>query len=218
MEEHIEILDRNYCFERPGDLETLWEQMDEEDFCADERLPYWVEIWPASIFLARWLRQNHHLYENRWCLDLGCGLGLTTAVASEFSTRVLGMDYEFQALSCARHSAGLNNLTSSNWGLMDWRNPGLKKNSFSFIWGADILYEARFFEPLRFLFNNLLAPQGTIWLSLPQRRVTDPFWARLQKDNWDVTRLDQEFISYKEYQMRVFIFELKRVPQSQPTQ
>ncbi|MCF8103846.1 MAG: class I SAM-dependent methyltransferase [Desulfohalobiaceae bacterium] len=209
MQQHIEVGERTYCLERPADLETLWERLDEDAFTADERLPYWVEIWPASIFLARWLRKNKRRYQNRWCLDLGCGLGLTTSVASEFSSRVVGMDYEFQALSFARYSAGLNNLIFPNWLLMDWRDPGLKKHSFSCIWGADILYEARFFEPLLSIFQQLLAPGGTIWLSTPERRVSRPFWDRLKRDSWEVSCLDQEFIAYKEYQMQVFLYEIK---------
>jgi predicted nicotinamide N-methyase len=211
MEEYTVTLEgRNYRLQRPADLETLWEEMEDDAFCADERLPYWVEVWPAAVFLARWLSANTPRFRQGWCLDVGCGLGLTTAVASEFSERVVGLDYEFQALSFARHNAGLNNLFSPNWLLMDWRAPGLKPHSFSRIWGADILYEARFFEPLLCLFQHLLAPGGAIWLCTPERRVAAPFWEGVKRENWQVSCLDQEFVAYKGYQMQVYLYEMSR--------
>ncbi|MFO7876512.1 MAG: methyltransferase, partial [Desulfovermiculus sp.] len=126
MEERITIQGRDYRFQRPADLETLWEQLDEKDFWADERLPYWVEIWPAGIFLAQWIVRQKGRLSMDWCLDLGCGLGVSTCVAAEFTGRALGLDYEFAALSYARRNAGLNGCAAANWALMDWRRPGLK--------------------------------------------------------------------------------------------
>lgn len=212
MNETIEILGREYHFERPIDLEALWDQMDENDFCADERLPYWVEIWPASIFLARWIKRNRERITNAWCLDLGCGLGLSTSVASEFSGNVLGLDYEFSALSYAEHNARRNHCPAANWALMDWRHPALKSSKFSFIWGADILYETRFFEPLIRLFREQLAPGGIVWLSSPIRKVSDPFWNMLKGDHWRISLQDQESIAYKSCSMQVCLWEVQRRP------
>jgi len=33
---------RDWFLERTGDLEKLWDEMDQEDFGEDERLPYWA--------------------------------------------------------------------------------------------------------------------------------------------------------------------------------
>ena len=50
---------RLWRLERAADLEALWEAMtaDADDF-ADERLPYWTELWPASVALADWLGRD----------------------------------------------------------------------------------------------------------------------------------------------------------------
>ena len=212
MEERIDIRGRIYRFARPADLETLWEQLDEDDFCGDDRLPYWVEIWPAAIFLARWISANKDRLSNAWCLDLGCGLGLSTCVASEFTDKALGLDYEFSALSYALHNARRNSCESANWTLMDWRRPALKPGSFEYIWGADILYEARFFPPLSALFQEVLAPGGTIWLSTPFRQVSEPFWDLLKTAGWGISLQGRESIAYKTCQMEVFLWELTRKP------
>ena len=47
---HIELslCGRQWHLERAGDLESLWDAMDSDEFGEDERLPYWTELWPAS--------------------------------------------------------------------------------------------------------------------------------------------------------------------------
>ena len=111
---------RSWTLERPADLESLWEAM-----CArsagspglggvpgfdggDERLPYWVELWPAAVLLARWLHRQGEGLRGRTCLDAGCGLGLSALVAASFGARVLAFDYEAEALRFARKNAALN--------------------------------------------------------------------------------------------------------------
>ena len=39
---------RSWTLERPADLESLWQSMDEDDPKAEEHIPYWVELWPAT--------------------------------------------------------------------------------------------------------------------------------------------------------------------------
>ena len=50
---------RLWRLERAADLEALWEAMtaDADDF-ADERLPYWTELWPSSLVLGEWLYEQ----------------------------------------------------------------------------------------------------------------------------------------------------------------
>ncbi len=85
---------RQWTLLRPESLDVLWEAMTEEEFTEDERLPYWVELWPASLVLAEWLTLNRDRIRDRVCLDVGCGLGFTALVASRLGARVVGMDYE----------------------------------------------------------------------------------------------------------------------------
>ena len=122
----LQALGRNWTIYRPASLEDLWEQMtapaaqnqpdlDEvfndknnpqrnlarlltQAFEEDDRIPYWTEIWPAGIALAEWLGEQRKQIENRFCLDLGCGLGFTALVGAWLGAKVLAMDYEHQAL------------------------------------------------------------------------------------------------------------------------
>src|SRR2546423_1670828 len=64
----------------------------EEDFDRDERLPYWADLWPSSITLARNLRRFTGPEGGR-LLELGCGSGLLSAAAARLGFAVTATDY-----------------------------------------------------------------------------------------------------------------------------
>lgn len=166
---------RLWRLERAVDLETLWNAMCDAPDASDERLPYWTELWPSTVALCDWLRERRADIAGRSCLDMGCGLGLASIVARWLGARVLGMDYEMEALRFARRNATVNAVDQPGWTVMDWRRPAVRKGAFTRIWGGDIMYERAFVSPvLRFL-EHALAPDGTAWLAEPGRTVYDVF-------------------------------------------
>lgn len=211
---HIDLYGRTFCLHRPADLETVWEKMAEEELSADDRIPYWVELWPASIVLAKWLLRHEADIAGLFCLDLGCGLGLCTQAAASCQARVVGADYEVQALDYARY--GPRNFQPWAWLGMDWRKPCLKPRTFPLIFGADILYETRFFSPLLSLWDHLLAPGGKIWITAPDREVSRPFWERiLPESGWEFCCVFQEEVSFQSYRnMQISLWEISSQPQS----
>lgn len=208
----VSIRDRTFLLRRPADLETMWRQMGESDLDEDERIPYWVEVWPAGILLSRWIGENAERIRGEPCLDLGCGLGLSSCMAALQSARVVAMDYEGSALRYARRNGRDNGIGNVSWVQMDWRAPGFKPGAFSWIWGADIVYESRFFQPLAELLEYCLAPQGRVMLAVPERKVSKPFWALLQQRGWRVRFLTEEAVSGGScHHMRVCLWELDRI-------
>ena len=143
----------------------------------DERLPYWTELWPAALVLADWLCAGKALIAGKKCLDIGCGLGFLTILGDWLGARMLGMDYEAEALAFCRKNACKNGQNPS-FVLMDWRKPAIGRGAFDFIWGADIMYEARFTAPVADFLAFGLAPSGTVWLADPCRN----FFAKFQDD------------------------------------
>ena len=199
---------RDWLIERGADLETLWAGIGADEFGADERAPYWAEIWPASLLLAEWLARRSGDIRGKACLDLGCGLGLTAIIASHLGARVVGLDYEFPALAFARDNARLNNVPDPLWTHMDWRAPGFKPRAFDFMWGGDILYERRFYEPLRALFQTCLKPGGRVWLAEPRRSVSAPVWDELAAEGFAVRRVTTEPVPVEGYTVTVNLWEL----------
>ncbi len=194
---------RRWILERPADLESLWEAMCEASEGqpglgavpgfdgGDERLPYWVELWPAAVLLARWLDGQGDALKGRVCLDAGCGLGLSALVAASRGARVLAFDYEPEALVYARRNARVNReLLGGNpaplFTLMDWRRPAIARGGAEVVMGADILYERRFFEPVAALLDHALAPGGEAWIADPERSVSSGVWERLSGLGWRV--------------------------------
>ena len=169
------------CFEacgrawrlRRADLEALWTSLNEDDpaWREDERLPYWAELWPSSLALAAWLADRRADIAGRVCLDVGCGLGFTALAGQWLGGRVMGMDYDAEALVYARHNAELNAVPGVTWTVMDWRAPALQPGGVERAWAADIVYERRFAAPVAAFLAHILAPDGAAWIAEPGRVV-----------------------------------------------
>lgn len=175
--------------ERAADLETLWAAMDEEAFGDDERLPYWTELWPASLVLGEWLHEQQATIAGKTCLDMGCGLGLTAMVASSLGARVVAMDYEPMALHFAARNAEHNAVPQPLWTVMDWRYPAVAAKTFDVLWGGDIMYERRFVEPVMQFLEYALKPDGVAWVAEPNRNVYNHFLSILDRRGWKAHRV-----------------------------
>ena len=184
----LKLCGREWILLRPGDLESLWETITDETFTADERLPYWVELWPASLALAVWLEKSRGRITGRICLDLGCGLGFTALVGALAGARVIAMDYEAAALAYARKNAA-RNITQSAvpaplWTVMDWRKPAVAPKSCAYIWGGDVMYENRFVAPVFDFIDHALAGDGVAWMAEPGRGAHELFNNTLISRGW----------------------------------
>ena len=191
----VEVGGRVWLLDRAADMEALWESMDGDDLGEDERLPYWAEVWPASVLLGRHILRSADRLRGRACLDLGCGLGLTGMIAASTGAQVVAFDYEWPAVSFARRNAILNTVPQPLWTVMDWRRPAVREHAFDFIWGGDVLYEKRFFEPLIRLFHHALAPGGRIWIGEPVRSVSRPVWDILPEKGLKASQLTVEKVA-----------------------
>lgn len=210
-----EVAGRLWRLSRPADLESLWAAMGEgvPGWGEDERLPYWVELWPAAVLLARFIARNPQAVAGRACLDAGCGLGLPALVAAAAGARVLAFDYEPEALVFARRNAGLNlraGETHPVFAVMDWRRPAVRKGGAEVILGADILYERRFFEPVAAFLEHALAPGGAIFIADPERSVSAGVAERLHAKGWRVAEAFTDRVAQSGQNMTVRLLEITR--------
>lgn len=201
---------RTFRLEREEDMEALWERVGDEDFGEDERMPYWAELWPASLLLCQWLFAKNPEISGKACLDLGCGLGLTAMAGAAAGGRVAAMDYEWRAVRQARVNAVRNLDAPPFFTRMDWRAPAFRPGSFEFVWGSDILYETRFHATLTPLLATLPAPGGRIWLAEPVRQVSEPVWEGFVRAGFDVRRLVSVQVPFQHYRASVNLWELTR--------
>ena len=204
----LALAGREFTLCRQADMEALWAGLGRDAFGVDEHMPYWAELWPASVLLAAWLGSGAFDVAGRHCLDLGCGMGLSTMAGAAAGARVLGVDYEPAAVAHGLANARENGL-EADFAVMDWRRPACRPGVFERIWGSDILYETRFYEPLTQLFRSLLAPGGSIVLSEPWREVSRPVWDRLAADGFAVTRLHEESVSVASCRSTISLYEIR---------
>jgi predicted nicotinamide N-methyase len=154
---------------------------------ADERLPYWAEVWPAALALAEHLLTTPGVAAGADALEIGCGLGLAGIAAGRAGAEVLMTDYQPDALALASCNWERNCCSPPRTQLMDWRAPDVSRQ-FELIIAADVCYEARFFAPLADLFEALLTPTGRVLIGEPQRAVAGEFFLLLRQRGWQLTR------------------------------
>src|SRR5215217_44524 len=85
---------------RPRDSEEL---LDEQAFEHEEFLPYWAELWPSGVALAREVAARS--LKGARTLELGCGLGLPSIAAALAGGRVLATDWSTDAIAMAAANA-----------------------------------------------------------------------------------------------------------------
>ena len=182
----MRIGDRSYRITHPASADAL---IDEEDFDRNERLPYWAELWPSAISLARHLHERD-LIGTR-VIELGCGVGLPTVAALARGARVLATDHYAAALDFAAYNARANLGQEPETVLLDWRAPYVPHPAaFDLVLGADVLYERPNAVALADLVPKLLAPKGEAIFADPRRDAAPAFLRILEERGFEIYTQD----------------------------
>ena len=162
---------------RPRDAEAL---LDDRAFEHEEFLPYWAELWPSGVALAR--RVAGRALKGARVLELGCGLGLPSLAAALAGGRVLATDWSPQAIDLLRDNAERND-ADVELAIVDWARPAaiVERAPWDLVLGADLLYERRNVEPLLQLVPELLGQRGELWLADPGRAPAADFLAGFER-------------------------------------
>lgn len=160
---------------RPSDPEAL---IDEKAFAQDEFLPYWAELWPSALALARALPSD---LSGTSVVEVGCGLGIPSLVAAARGARVTAIDWAPAAIELLRDNAARNGL-NLDARVEDWHTFA---GGFDLALAADVLYEQRNVEPLLALLPKL-AP--TVFLAEPGRPAGTEF-LRQARGLWAIEEL-----------------------------
>lgn len=168
VEEVVPLDGRDLRLLRPRDAESL---LDEAAFEHEEFLPYWAELWPSAVALARTVAELE--LAGRSVLELGCGLALPSIVAARRGAHALATDWSPDALAFAERNARRNGVGLETR-VVAWAAPGelVARSPWSLVLAADVLYERRNVEPLLELLPQL---GGEILLADPGRPALQAF-------------------------------------------
>jgi predicted nicotinamide N-methyase len=179
VEEVVALDGRDLRLLRPRDSEAL---LDEEAFEREEFLPYWAELWPSSVALARAIAGR--ALRGARTLELGCGLGLASIAAALAGGRVLATDWsaeavEMTAANAERNGAAVDTLVCS-WTAPE---PLLAGAPWDLVLASDVLYERRNADLLLDLLPRLT---GEVWLADPGRPPAARF-LEAAAHTWEIT-------------------------------
>jgi predicted nicotinamide N-methyase len=171
VEEVVPLGDRELAVLRPRDADAL---VDEHAFDEDEYLPYWAQLWPSGVALARTVAKR--ALKGARVLELGCGLGLPSIAAARAGGRVLATDWSPTAVDLVRDNAERNG-AALEAAVVSWTDPAplLERAPFQLVLAADVLYERRSVAVLADLLPRL---GGEVLLADPGRPPLEEFLER----------------------------------------
>jgi predicted nicotinamide N-methyase len=160
---------------RPPSADEL---IDEAAFDEEEFLPYWAELWPSGLALARHVAARE--LGGLRVLELGCGLGLPGLAAASRGADVLATDWAEDAIGLLQRNAERNGLFL-RVARVRWSEPEplLRAAPWDLVLGADLLYEERNAEQLAELLPLL---GGKVLLAEPGRPYAKEFLERFRAE------------------------------------
>ena len=163
--EHVVALPgREVALLAPRDGEAL---LSEEAFEQEEFLPYWAELWPSAMALARAVARRP--LTGRRVIELGCGLGLPAIAAAIAGGRVLATDWSPDSVAITARNAERNDAELAT-AVYRWDAPPESLGPpWPLVLASDVLYEGRNVPTLLALLPRLTAAAGEVWLADPGR-------------------------------------------------
>jgi predicted nicotinamide N-methyase len=163
---------------RPRDSEEL---LDDEAFDHEEFLPYWAELWPSGVALARDV--SARALRGARTLELGCGLALPSIAAALSGGRALASDWSPDAIEFAARNAALSGASIETL-VCDWSRPEalLERAPWDLVLAADVLYERRNVATLLELLPRLVDERGEVLVADPGRAAAEAFVAGVERD------------------------------------
>ena len=158
--------------EHPRNADDL---ISERDYAHDERLPYWADLWPSSIALARTMPALAPAPART--IELGCGLGLVTVAALRAGHDVLATDYYADALLFTRRNAWSAVGREPTVRLVDWRTWPDDLGRFDLVLASDVLYERPYAALVSTAIARSIAPGGVAYVADPGRAALGTFIA-----------------------------------------
>ncbi|MCA9120931.1 MAG: hypothetical protein H6822_31445 [Planctomycetaceae bacterium] len=156
----------------PAQPDEFLEQLEWSDATAQEADPYWAELWPASLSMARLILLKSWRPHTS-AVELGCGIGVVGLAGLLSGLEVEFTDRVNLAVDTAVENARRNGFPRAVGRVLDWANPPL--HQYSVVLASDVLYDQKLHSVLLNAIDALLKPEGACWLGDPGRSAAVEF-------------------------------------------
>lgn len=200
----IDAGDHSIALVHPASAEDL---IDEDDFERDERLPYWADVWPSAIVLAR--RLVGTAGDGRTLLELGCGAGLVASAAALAGYDVTATDYYEDALRFTRLNVARNAGREPSVRLADWRRFPRDLGLFDVVVASDVLYEHTYGELVASAISRTLGSTGVALLTDPGRVAAGTFVDAARDRGLEVWTADRIRYKHDGAEQTIDVYEVR---------
>jgi predicted nicotinamide N-methyase len=181
--------------------EVLTDEEQKDPF-AEDLCPYFGILWPAAEGLAIYLNDHASLVQDKTVLELGCGLGYPSLVATHLGAKVLATDFHPDVEEYFKRNCRHSNL-KCDYLRLNWREDKQDIGLFDIVMGSDVLYESKHASEVVKGLIRFLKPGGKILLSDPGRNYLQPFLEAMKSEGFSE---ESELITVKDKEVFVFLF------------
>lgn len=172
----------------PAQPDEFLEQLETTTTATQEADPYWAELWPASLPMARLIHAAKWPKQAR-ALELGCGIGVAGLAALLAGLDVTFTDRVELAVATAIENAHRNGFANAQGFVLDWAQP--PQQQYPIILASDVLYDRSLHTPLLQSIEALLVDGGECWIGDPGRSAAEAFVERVASAGFQLCMLDE---------------------------
>ncbi|CAN5885199.1 methyltransferase domain-containing protein [soil metagenome] len=166
----LRVAERDVELLSPANADDL---ISEDDYVADERLPYWADLWPSAQILANEVAIMR--LAGLRVLELGCGLGVVALGAAIAGAKVTATDYYDDALLFAEFNVATATGTTIATRMVNWVDLPADLGKFDVVLASDVLYEHRYAAMVADAIAKTLVRGGEAIVADPGRIALDEF-------------------------------------------
>jgi len=166
----LRVSERDVELLSPANADDL---ISEDDYVADERLPYWADLWPSAQILANEVALMR--LGGQRVLELGCGLGVVALGAAMAGGEVTATDYYDDALLFAALNVHAATGKSIATRMVNWVAMPEDLGKFDVVLASDVLYEHRYAAMVADAIAKTLVRGGEAIVADPGRIALEEF-------------------------------------------
>ncbi len=166
----LRVAERDVALLSPANADDL---ISEDDYVADERLPYWADLWPSAQILANEVAIMR--LKGLRVLELGCGLGVVALGAAMAGAKVTATDYYDDALLFAELNVAVATGQTIATRMVNWMDMPVDLGKFDVVLASDVLYEHRYAAMVADAIAKTLVRGGEAIVADPGRIALDEF-------------------------------------------